>query len=111
MRREIGEREKFSRASRPNQGVLISVFLPEFMDQNGVGHPRVAEALLVSILGQSSVLEAARLSQALEASLSQGSQPSRHERKPRPPLLRSGWPRKLWSRPQGPSCSEGPHGA
>lgn len=45
----------------------------------GTGHPRVAKALLQSILGQSSVPGAARLSQALEAPLSQGSRSSRWE--------------------------------
>lgn len=64
----------------------------------GTGHPRVAEDLPKSILGQSSVPGAASLSQALEAlevPLSQRSRSSRWEREDRASV------RKVLADPRG----------
>lgn len=66
------------------------------------GHPRVAEVLPTARLGSVLCARAARLSQVLEAPLSQGSGPSRGERKARASARLVWLTKEAPSRPQ--SC-------
>lgn len=82
MMSRTGERESTCRSAgfwaKPWGCLYLCFFLDSWISM-GTGHPRVAKALPQSILGQSSVPGAARLSQALEAPLNQGSHSSRWE--------------------------------